>query len=295
MKLETVCTRDLVEQQMIMESLEDRVVLSAEAGDTEASPDAGALDQTAVEDSAAAFQGHWIWENGAWCWETITYEWWYEGGDWYYHDKATLDWSRSEATGLVPSSNPFTSTTDYQWVYYDSTWYYYDKIGYNWWRSTATGMESAPQGPYASEYDQQVEQWMLYYVNELRTSLGLGTFSVDSRLDVLADGHARNIATLGPGATMHDCPSAPAGWKTFYDRYDLLDGGYMSENTAWWPATGVSAQTMGEYLVDLWIGSSGHYNNMTASNVYYCGVGYQQGYGVMVHASITHGSYQVYA
>ncbi|MEM6283867.1 MAG: CAP domain-containing protein [Chloroflexota bacterium] len=110
---------------------------------------------------------------------------------------------------------------------------------------------------------------LLNRVNNLRTSLGLAPYSMNSALNAAAASHARWMA--GTGQVSHTQPdgstprtrAAAAGYRSQFVAENIYGGGNASVNVAW----------------NFWVNSGVHYRGLTNPNYQDVGIGIARGSG----------------
>lgn len=112
------------------------------------------------------------------------------------------------------------------------------------------------------------KQTMLDRHNATRTSLGLGTFSFESRLSSIAQSHAEWMLSTG-NLSHNDGDGHNVGDRATAAGYNWTT---IGENIAY-AGSGSTAYT-------LWLGSSGHYANITNASFTECGIGLAEAGGV---------------
>lgn len=111
----------------------------------------------------------------------------------------------------------------------------------------------------SNKFDQRI----LELVNQERSRAGLDSLSIDSQLDEAANLHTDGMVQAN--YMSHD---------GFNERADATGYEYVTENVAYTYNTGGEPEELAERVMDMWIGSSGHYQNIMDPNVTHLGVGY---------------------
>ena len=150
-------------------------------------------------------------------------------------------------------------------------------------------LKSAP--PAVKTDSQKVSDLVLQYTNVERVKNGLPPLKQSPTLTELASFQSNSQAAAGIMA--HDSNKVPTGWGTFNERAAKVDfgGNYSTaENVTQAPARAIPNDKAGQeayakQIINSWMNSPKHKENILSPKSQYLGVGLQDGYATQVFAS----------
>lgn len=225
-------------REIILETLEDRVVLDASIP-VEASQVASAQEQ-ALDDASSNsvepleainwYDGQWHYYGDGWWYQRWPNNWdsWYHGQhQWYAQELATGAWFWYDDVENRAWEPCWQWYYDTQWIYNDSigTWYYtdsnhsfwHDIASDTWLKQSGSSWIAWDRGDTGTQADQIIEYWILHYANEERVSRGLPALVSNANIDWVGEINTDNICNTHVFA--HESTAFPAGWQTPAQRY----------------------------------------------------------------------------